>query len=65
MTEQRVADARIGYGVLIDTHAARQDGGVPTFWDGWYTERALALEALRLAKQRHPGARVQLVKKED
>jgi hypothetical protein len=28
------------FGVLTDFHATRRDGGIPTFFDGWYSHRA-------------------------
>jgi hypothetical protein len=49
------------YGVLVDFHALREDGGVPAFWDGWYADRDAARAALRIARQLHPGANVCLV----
>jgi hypothetical protein len=52
------------YGVLVDFHAVRQDGGVPAFWDGWYQKRADALEALRLARKLHPKAFVHLIERQ-
>jgi hypothetical protein len=53
------------YGVVVDFHAPRQDGGVPTFWDGWYSDRVYALEALKIARQKHPSAFVHLVQQFD
>jgi hypothetical protein len=26
----------MGYGVLVDSHASQQEGGTPTFWDGYH-----------------------------
>jgi hypothetical protein len=52
---------REAYGVLADVHARREDGGVPTFWDGWYGSKEGALTALEIMKQKHPGARVSLI----
>jgi hypothetical protein len=49
-----MADKIGGYGVLVDLHRPRQDGGVPCLWDGWYQDRADALEALRLVEKRYP-----------
>jgi hypothetical protein len=45
----------LAVGVLADFHSVRQDGGVPAFWDGWYTDRALAMDALQVAKLRAPA----------
>jgi hypothetical protein len=53
------------YGIVADHHAPRRDGGVPTFWDGWYTDRFLAEEVLALWKKRWPGARIYLVARID
>jgi hypothetical protein len=53
------------YGVVIDYHAPREDRGVPTFWDGWYSNRSDAEEALEHWKRRSPGARIHLVMQVD
>jgi hypothetical protein len=53
------------FGVLIDLHQPRQDGGAPALWDGWYSNRQLALEALALVRRRYPDADVCLVRKSD
>src|SRR5437763_184619 len=53
------------YGVLVDFHAARRAEGVPTYWDGWYSEEEDALEAAKQMRWKHPGARVYLVRTED
>jgi hypothetical protein len=49
------------YGVLVDYHAGREHSGVPTWWDGWYSDKSGAVAALRLMKQKHPRANVTLV----
>jgi hypothetical protein len=49
------------YGVIADCHLLQDDGGVPTFWDGWYGRKDLALEALTIMRREHPGANVSLV----
>jgi hypothetical protein len=49
------------FGILTDFHATRRDGGIPTFFDGWYSHRADAEEALDYWHKRLPGANVWLV----
>jgi hypothetical protein len=52
------------YGVL-DFHAERQNSGVPTYWDGWYTDRADAISVLRMLRKKSPGANISLVEQLD
>jgi len=47
------------YGVLA-FHAERQNSGVPTYWDGWYTDRADAISVLRMLRKKSPGANISL-----
>jgi hypothetical protein len=44
------------FGILTDFHATRRDGGIPTFFDGWYSHRADAEAALAYWRRRMPGA---------
>jgi hypothetical protein len=53
------------YGILVDHHARRQDGGVPVTWDGWYADREDAIGVLRLLRERYPGANVSLITRID
>jgi hypothetical protein len=50
-----------GYGIVVDGHRPRQDGGVPVYWDGWYAEERYAIAALALARQKFPHAHIYLV----
>jgi len=56
---------RLVYGILADFHAIREDGGVPAFWDGWYSDKEAALEALAIMRAKHPGANVFLIRQLD
>jgi hypothetical protein len=49
------------FGILTDFHATRRDGGIPTFFDGWYSHRADAEAALDYWRRRMPGADIRLV----
>jgi hypothetical protein len=49
------------YGILVDYHAPRQDGGVPTVWDGWHRDREDAIGVLRFMREKYPGANVSLI----
>jgi hypothetical protein len=49
------------FGILTDFHAPRRDGGIPTFFDGWYSHRADAEAALDYWRRRMPGADIRLV----
>jgi hypothetical protein len=52
------------YGVLVDYGAARRPEGVPGYWDGWYSEEEDALAAAEFWQQKHPRARVYLMRGE-
>ena len=46
MFSEEGGDKITAYGVLADVHEQRQNGGVPVHWDGRYSERAIAEQAL-------------------
>jgi hypothetical protein len=60
------ADAR--WGVMLDGHGVRGDDGLcVSFWDGWYSERlmALLLDVLERVRREYPGRNAWLIEMDD